>query len=51
MRQLIRERSTPLDLLRELISNVAAREVKADNIWIRCYPHPEDVYVFEDDYP
>ena len=47
MRQLIRERSTPLDLLRELISNAAAREVQAENIWIRCYPHPEDVYVFE----
>ncbi|HAU36639.1 MAG TPA: hypothetical protein DCX07_02840 [Phycisphaerales bacterium] len=47
MRQLIRERSTALDLLRELISNAAAREVQAENIWIRCYPHPEDVYVFE----
>jgi hypothetical protein len=47
MRQLIRERSHPLDILRELISNSAAREVKASNIWIRCYPHPEDVYVFE----
>lgn len=47
MRQLIREISDPLDLLRELVSNAAAREVKAKNIWIRCYPHPEDVYVFE----
>ncbi|MBM3301349.1 MAG: sensor histidine kinase, partial [Deltaproteobacteria bacterium] len=47
MRQLIRERKHPLDLLRELVSNAAAREVKAGNIWIRCYPHPQDVYVFE----
>ena len=47
MRQIIRERVNPLDLLRELISNAAAREVQATNIWIRCYPHPEDIYVFE----
>jgi len=47
MRQIIRERVNPLDLLRELISNAAAREVQASNIWIRCYPHPEDIYVFE----
>jgi hypothetical protein len=47
MRQLIKERSHRLDLLRELVSNAAAREVQARNIWIRCYPHPEDVYVFE----
>src|SRR5438046_7962079 len=47
MRQLIRERQNPLELLREMISNAASREVKAKNIWIRCYPHPEDVYVFE----
>jgi len=30
-----------------LVSNAAAREVQARNIWIRCYSHPEDVYVFE----
>src|SRR5450759_1810147 len=47
LRQLIRERGQPLDLLRELVSNAAAREVGAANIQIRCYPHPEDVYVFE----
>jgi hypothetical protein len=47
MRQLIRERREPLELLRELVSNAAAREVQAQNIWIRCYPHPEDIYVFE----
>jgi len=47
IRQLIKEQSHPLDLLRELISNAAAKEVKAQHIWIRCYPHPEDVYVFE----
>src|SRR5438552_10268336 len=47
MRQLIRERQNPLELLREMISNAAAREVEAKNIWIRCYPHPEDIYVFE----
>lgn len=47
MKILIKEISSPLDLLRELISNAAAREVKAKNIWIRCYPHPEDIYVFE----
>lgn len=47
MRQLITEISHPLDVLRELISNSAAKEVKAKNIWIRCYPHPEDIYVFE----
>jgi hypothetical protein len=47
MRQLIKERRHPLELLRELVSNAAAREVQAQNIWIRCYPHPEDIYVFE----
>lgn len=47
MRQLIKERGHPLELLRELVSNAAAREVQARNIWIRCYPHPEDIYVFE----
>src|SRR5260370_369248 len=47
MRQLIEESGDPLDLLRELVSNAAAREVQARNIWIRCYPHPEDIYVFE----
>src|SRR5207249_1857876 len=47
MQQLIRERSHALDLLRELVSNAAAREVLAENIWIRCYSHPEDIYVFE----
>jgi hypothetical protein len=47
MRMLIRERPGSLELLRELVSNAASREVQAQNIWIRCYPHPEDVYVFE----
>jgi hypothetical protein len=47
MRQLIKERHSPFELLRELVSNAAAREVQASNIWIRCYPHPEDIYVFE----
>jgi hypothetical protein len=47
MRQLISEERDPLDLLRELVSNAAAREVQARNIRIRCYPHPEDIYVFE----
>ncbi|MEW6114290.1 MAG: ATP-binding protein [Thermodesulfobacteriota bacterium] len=47
MRQLIKERHDPLELLRELVSNAAAREVQAQNIWIRCYPHPEDTCVFE----
>jgi hypothetical protein len=47
MRQIIRERVNALDLLRELIANAAAREVQASNIWVRCYPHPEDIYVFE----
>ena len=46
MSQLIRGGNHPLDLLRELISNAAAREVKARNIWVRCYSHPEH-YVFE----
>jgi hypothetical protein len=47
MRQLISEERDPLDLLRELVSNAAAREVSARNIHVRCYPHPEDIYVFE----
>ncbi|MGA2219075.1 MAG: ATP-binding protein [Terracidiphilus sp.] len=47
MRALIEESRNPLDLLRELISNAASKEVQAQNIWIRCYPHPEDIYVFE----
>jgi hypothetical protein len=47
MRALIEESRHPLDLLRELISNAASREVQAQNVWIRCYPHPEDIYVFE----
>lgn len=47
MRQLVTEINHPLDLLRELISNSAAKQVKAKNIWIRCYPHSDDIYVFE----
>jgi len=47
MRMLIRERPGSLELLRELVSNAASREVQSQNIWIRCYPHPEDMYVFE----
>lgn len=47
IRQLVTEINHPLDLLRELISNAASREVNAKNIWIRCYSDPEDIYVFE----
>ena len=47
IKQLIKERAHPLDLLRELISNAASREVGAKNIKVRYYVHPEYGNVFE----
>lgn len=45
--QLIRERSSPFDLVRELLSNAAAREVGAQNISIKYFEHPDDGHSFE----
>jgi len=39
-RQTIKDGAHP-DLLRELISNAASREVRAKNIKVRYYVHPE----------
>jgi hypothetical protein len=47
MKQLILERSHPLDLLRELISNAGAREVGAKTIRIIYYVHPQYGHTFE----
>ena len=47
LKQLIKELSSPLELLRELISNAAAREVGAKSIKIVHYVHPEYGNVFE----
>lgn len=47
MKALIKERKHPLDLLRELISNSAAREVSSQNISIKYYVHPDYGNVFE----
>lgn len=47
LKQLIKELSSPLELLRELISNAAAREVGAKEIRIVHYVHPEYGNVFE----
>ena len=47
MKQLILERTHPLELLRELLSNSGAREVGARNIHITYYVHPEYGHVFE----
>ena len=47
MKQLILERTHPLQLLRELISNAAAQEVKAKNIRITYYVHPKYGHAFE----
>mgnify|MGYP001061280807 CR=1 FL=1 len=51
MKQLIREHTHPLDLLRELVSNSGAKEVKAKNISITYYIHPElgHTFVVSDD--
>ncbi len=46
MKQLIKERSHPLSLLRELISNAGAREVGATEIKIR-YTVDDDGHIFE----
>jgi hypothetical protein len=45
--QLIKERSSPFDLVRELLSNAAAREVGAQNINIKYFEHPDDGHSFE----
>ena len=45
--QLIKERSSPFDLVRELLSNAAAREVGAQNIDIKYFDHPDDGHSFE----
>src|SRR3989304_5256974 len=47
MKQLIKEKAQPLDLLRELISNCAAREVGSRNIKVTYYVHPEYGNVFQ----
>ena len=47
IRQLVQERAHPLDLLRELISNSAAREVGATEIKVVCYEHPDYGWVFQ----
>ncbi|NVM22492.1 MAG: hypothetical protein HWN68_12010 [Desulfobacterales bacterium] len=47
MKQLIKERAHPLDLLRELVSNSGARQVGAQNIKISYYVHPDYGNVFE----
>ena len=46
MKQLIRERSHPLSLLRELISNSGAKEVAATEIRIK-YTVDEEGHIFE----
>lgn len=47
MKQLILERSHPLELLRELISNAGAQEVGASRIDITYYVHPQYGHTFE----
>jgi len=47
MKQLIQERSHPLELLRELISNAGAKEVGANEIRITYYVHPQYGHTFE----
>lgn len=47
IRQMVQERAHPLDLLRELLSNSAAREVEATEIKVVCYDHPEFGWVFQ----
>ncbi len=47
MKQLILERTHPLELLRELISNAGAKEVGASNIQITYYVHPKYGHAFE----
>jgi hypothetical protein len=45
--QLIKERASPFDLVRELLSNAAAREVGAQKISIKYFEHPDDGHSFE----
>lgn len=47
MKQLIQERSHPLELLRELISNSGAHEVGSSEIRITYFVHPEYGHTFE----
>ena len=47
MKQLIREHTHPLDLLRELVSNSGAKEVGARNISITYYIDPEYGHTFK----
>ncbi|MDD5466869.1 MAG: ATP-binding protein [Anaerolineales bacterium] len=47
MKQLILERTHQLELLRELISNSGAVEVRSKNIWITYFVHPQYGHVFE----
>lgn len=47
MKQLIKERTQPLDLLRELIANAAAREVGAKHIKVTYFVHPDYGNVFQ----
>jgi hypothetical protein len=47
MKQLILEQIHPLELLRELLSNAGAQEVRAKKISITYYIHPEYGHTFE----
>lgn len=47
MKQLIKERAHPLDLLRELVSNAAAREVGARSIKVSYHVQPDYGNVFQ----
>lgn len=47
MKQLIQERTHPLELLRELISNAGAQEVGAKHIHVTYYVHPQYGHAFE----
>lgn len=47
MKQLIQERTHPLELLRELLSNSGSREVGAKEIRITYYVHPKYGHTFE----
>lgn len=49
MKQLILERTHPLELLRELISNAGAKEVGASTIHVTYYVHPTYGHAFEVD--
>ncbi len=51
LKQIIESRSRSLEVVREALSNMCAPEVGAQNVYVKCFAHPDHgvSFLFEDD--